>query len=284
MIGALYKKEMLDILRDKKTILVMILIPLIVYPLIFFGAMSVVSMIASNQEEATYRVAFCQVTEENAIQKVMEQEKENRQYLFQIVEVEDWKKALNNGTIDACITQEEEKGKVVYHIQYLASVSASSTAADRMMTVLEDYRENLRKDAIKENGLDVESVLYPIRATEVDLSTDEESFGNLIGSILPFLMIVSILMGALYPAIDATAGEKERGTLETLLTLPVSNLQLIISKFLAVSTVASVSAFLNFISVGIIGVFLYQSLSLGGMNHLNVDMLSFFPRSGRAHV
>lgn len=277
MIGALYKKEMLDILRDKKTILVMILIPLIVYPLIFFGAMSVVSMIASNQEEATYRVAFCQVTEENAIQKVMEQEKENRQYLFQIVEVEDWKKALNNGTIDACITQEEEKGKVVYHIQYLASVSASSTAADRMMTVLEDYRENLRKDAIKENGLDVESVLYPIRATEVDLSTDEESFGNLIGSILPFLMIVSILMGALYPAIDATAGEKERGTLETLLTLPVSNLQLIISKFLAVSTVASVSAFLNFISVGIIGVFLYQSLSLGGMNHLNVDMLSFLP-------
>ena len=49
MIGALYKKEILDILRDKKTLLVMILIPLVVYPLIFFGAMSVVSMIASNQ-------------------------------------------------------------------------------------------------------------------------------------------------------------------------------------------------------------------------------------------
>lgn len=277
MIRALYKKEMLDILRDKKTILVMILIPLIVYPLLFVGAMSVVSMIASNQEEATYRVAFYQVTEEKAIREVMEQEKEERQYLFQVVDVEQWEDALNHGIIDACVTQEIKDEKVVYHIQYLSSVSASSTAAGRMMTVLEDYREKLRKDAIMENGLDVETVLYPIHATEVDLSTDEESFGNLIGSILPFLMVVSILMGALYPAIDATAGEKERGTLETLLTLPVSNLQMIISKFFAVSTVASVSALLNFISVGIIGVFVYQSLSLGGMSHINVDMISFVP-------
>lgn len=277
MIFALYKKEMLDILRDKKTILVMILIPLIVYPLLFVGAMSVVSMIASNQEEATYRVAFYQVDEEAAICEVMEQEKEERQYLFQVVDVEQWEDALNNGTIDVCVTQENKGGKVVYHIQYLSSMSASSTAAGRMMTVLEEYRERLRKDAIMEQGLDVETVLYPIHATEVDLSTDEESFGNLIGSILPFLMVVSILMGALYPAIDATAGEKERGTLETLLTLPVSNLQLIISKFLAVSTVASVSAFLNFISVGIIGVFLYQSLSLGGFSHMEVDLISFLP-------
>lgn len=277
MIGALYKKEILDILRDKKTLLVMILIPLVVYPLIFFGAMSVVSMIASNQQEATYQVAFYQVTEEDAIREVMEQEQEERDYLFQVVEVEQWEKALNNGTIDACITQEIRGQKVVYHIQYLSSVSASSTAASRMMTVLEDYREKLRKDAIMENGLDVETVLYPIHATEVDLSTNEESFGNLIGSILPFLMVVSILMGALYPAIDATAGEKERGTLETLLTLPVSNLQLIISKFLAVSTVASVSALLNFISVGIIGVFLYQSLSLGSVSHMDINVVSFLP-------
>lgn len=277
MICALYKKEILDILRDKKTILVMILIPLIVYPLLFVGAMSVVSMIASNQQEATYRVAFWQVTEKDAICEVMEQEKEEREYLFQIVEVEQWQDALNNGTIDACVTQEIKNEKVVYHIQYLSSVSSSSTAAGRMMTVLEDYREKLRKDTIRENGLDVETVLYPIHATEVDLSTDEESFGNVIGSILPFLMVVSILMGALYPAIDATAGEKERGTLETLLTLPVSNLQLIISKFLAVSTVASVSAFLNFISVGIIGVFLYQSFSLGGASHMEIDVVSFLP-------
>lgn len=277
MIRALYKKEILDILRDKKTILVMILIPLIVYPLIFVGALSVVSMIASNQQAATYRVAFSQVSEEKAICEVMEREKEEREYFFQVVEVEQWEDALNNGTIDACVTQETEDEKVVYHIQYLSSVSASSTAADRMLTVLEDYREELRKQAITENGMDVEAVLYPLYATEVDLSTDEESFGNLIGSILPFLMVVSILMGALYPAIDATAGEKERGTLETLLTLPVSNLQLIVSKFLAVSTVASVSAFLNFISVGIIGVFLYQSLSLGGAKHLEVDMISFLP-------
>ena len=62
--------------------------------------------------------------------------------------------------------------------------------------------------------------------------------GNMLGDIVPMLVIISIMMGAIYPAIDVTAGEKERGTLETLLTLPVTNFELIMSKFLAVSVIA----------------------------------------------
>ena len=70
-------------------------------------------------------------------------------------------------------------------------------------------------------------------------------------SMMPFFIIVSILLGAIYPAIDVTAGEKERGTLETLLTLPVTNFEMIMSKFLAVSVIACVSAMLNVFSIRI---------------------------------
>ena len=277
IIKSLYKKEMLDILRDKKTILVMILIPLVVYPLLFFGTMMIATQVLSNQETATYRIAFEQIDAKEEIQSVMAEEEEKMGYLFEMVEVKDAGQALQQGKIDAYLTQSEKNGQIAYEIQYLSTGSASSTAADHMMTVLEDYREQLRMDAVEQAGMDITTVLYPITATQTDHASNEENFGQLLGAILPFLLVVSILMGAIYPAIDATAGEKERGTLETLLTLPVSNMQLIFSKFLAVSTVASVSALLNFISVGIFGTYMYQTMGIGGARKFSIDLAGFVP-------
>lgn len=277
IIKSLYKKEMLDILRDKKTILVMILIPLVVYPLLFFGTMMIATQVLSNQETATYRIAFEQIDGKEEIQSVMAEEEEKMGYLFEMVEVKDAGQALQQGKIDAYLTQSEKNGQIAYEIQYLSTGSASSTAADHMMTVLEDYREQLRMDAVEQAGMDITTVLYPITATQTDHASNEENFGQLLGAILPFLLVVSILMGAIYPAIDATAGEKERGTLETLLTLPVSNMQLIFSKFLAVSTVASVSALLNFISVGIFGTYMYQTMGIGGARKFSIDLAGFVP-------
>lgn len=68
-------------------------------------------------------------------------------------------------------------------------------------------------------------------------------------------------MGAMYPAIDTTAGEKERGTLETLLTLPIGNMELIMSKFLSVATIAVVSVFINVLSMGGIAAYLYATIN-----------------------
>ena len=277
IILSLYKKEMLDILRDKKTVLIMILVPIILYPLLFIGTMLATTAIVSNQEEATYKVAFADVKEADALETIMLDEEDDLDYHFEIVTTSDWKKALENKEIDVCITEKQKGKQVLYEIQYLSSVSASSTAADMMEDVIEEYREQLRKERIEAKNLDVTTVLYPVLADQIDRSSNEETFGSIIGSLLPFLMIVSILMGAIYPAIDATAGEKERGTLETLLTLPVSNFHLIISKFLAVSTIAAISALLNFVSVGIMGVFLFQSMSATGTGNINVDMVTFIP-------
>ena len=277
IILSLYKKEMLDILRDKKTVLIMVLIPIILYPLLFVGSMYAASAIVSNQEEATYKVTFADVEAAEALKTILLDEEDDLDYHFEIVAKKNWKNALEKKEIDVCVTQTKKGKQVVYEIQYLSSVSASSTAASMMEDVIEEYREQLRKERIEAQNLDVTTVLYPVLADRIDRSSNEETFGSVIGSLLPFLMIVSILMGAIYPAIDATAGEKERGTLETLLTLPVSNFQLIISKFFAVSTIAAISALLNFVSVGIIGVFMYQSMSMAGTGNVDVNMVTFIP-------
>ena len=211
------------------------------------------------------------------IKNILLDDTDELDYHFEVVECEDWKQALEEKKIDVCITEEKKEKQMIYNIQYLSSVSASSTAADMMEDVITEYREQLRKKAIEAEGLDVTTMLYPVMSESVDLSSNEETFGSIIGSLLPFLMITSILLGAIYPAIDATAGEKERGTLETLLTLPVSNYELIISKFLGVSTLASISALLNFISVGMIGMFMYQSFELTSDAGGGIQLSTFIP-------
>ena len=67
-------------------------------------------------------------------------------------------------------------------------------------------------------------------------------------------------MGTMYPAIDTTAGERERGTLETILTLPVTNRQLIVSKFITVAVIGMISALLNILSMGGIAFYIYAIL------------------------
>lgn len=283
IIRALYRKEMLGILRDKKMMLVMILVPVLLYPLLFLAGIYLSSTILSHQDAKTYLVSFADVdtSYEKALTTLFEDpDRKTTDSSFRIVPTSDlkngdWKSALNDKEIDLCITQSEKDGKTLFVLHYLSSVSNSSNALDRVKTVMDSFSRSIQENNVRAGGLDVQKTLYSIDTEEQDLSSHEESVGSMIGSFLPFLMIVSILMGASYPAIDTTAGEKERGTLETLLTLPVNNLQLILSKFLVVSTVASFCALLNFLSLGMIGVFLYQNMQ--SQAHFSIHMGSFVP-------
>ena len=127
-----------------------------------------------------------------------------------------------------------------------------------MRQVLEAYSDSLTNQSLLEAGLDPDTVLHPFEVESDDRATTEESTGSLLGVIVPFMLVVSLLMGTMYPAIDTTAGERERGTLETILTLPVTNQELIFSKFLTVGTIGIASALLNVLSMGGIGIYVYK--------------------------
>lgn len=274
---SLYKKEIIDIFRDKKTVLMMIIVPILLYPLLMLAGFQIVNMISADMQSKTYQVAFHQVEGQEQIEKIMSDETDEYDYHFKVVESQDYKKDLQEKKIDAYLTTKEEAGQLNYEIQYISSVTNSAAAASMLEDIIYAYREQLRTDKIGELDLDVKAVLYPITTKLADQASKEESVGNLIGSIIPFLLITSILLGAMYPAIDVTAGEKERGTLETLLTLPVSNHELILSKFFAVATVACISALLNLLSMGLMGGFLYNSLSLAGTEAISLHIASFIP-------
>lgn len=266
---ALFKRELTDILRDKKTLIMMLVVPIIIYPLLIVGMTLLMSSIMSSQAEKTYLIAFENDTDlEKQIGDIIEDNEEKIGYKLEIVKEKNCQEALENGSIDAFV-RIGENDKVL--LCYLSAKDRSSTAVSALNDAFELYREELTKEKIEDAGLDSEVMLNPIRYEQEDYSTTEESVGNLIGSMMPFLIVTVILLGAIYPAIDVTAGEKERGTLETLLTLPITNFEMIMSKFLAVSCIACVSAVLNVFSMGGAMAFLVSS-SLSSAANMNIEI------------
>lgn len=278
-LASLYKKELLDVVRDKKTVLMMIVMPVILYPLIFLVAMQVVMMISETQEEQTYYIAYDNVSKENrtALNDWISGDKDELDYVFEEVETENPVKDLEEENVDVYITTKESASQVVYELHYLSAISNSNTASDLLEEEIDAYAMYMSEKNIKSAGLDVEHMLYPVKSEFVDASSSESSMGNILGSVIPFLLIVSIMTGAVYAAVDTTAGEKERGTLETLLTLPIVNSELIMSKFLSVATIAVVSVLMNVISIGGIAVYLYATMKALAQTAGQFRVASFLP-------
>ena len=280
-IKSIYKKEMLDLFRDKKTLIMMVLVPLLLYPLIMLVALLVSTAVTETIQSGSYTVAIAEeegVTyDKDTLISFIEENEENQSYTLEIMECDDPATMLQEEELDTYVTVGMGEEKLTFQVHYLSSVTNSTAASDMLMDKLKLYREQLSKNQLTELGLDAEYLMKPVELTWDDRSSKEESVGSILGQILPFLLITSILMGALYPSIDTTTGEKERGTLETLLTLPVRNEELIMGKFLAVATVSVVSALLNLVSMAFMGIFLSEMINSSTEGSMSIDLAGFIP-------
>ena len=282
IIRTLVKKEMLDVFRDKKTVIMMMVVPVILYPLIFIGAMQVVAFISSSMETQNYRIAVDAGDDDAFLHKLLEQgeaDEEENAYEITIVDaasVADYEAALNEETIDVYVAGKMQDERMQYDVYYLNSVTNSDYAAGIVMEAFDELREEMTRQRIEAAGLNVHEILEPIGYEKENMSSSEQSLGSIMGSVLPFMLIISLLMGTMYPAIDTTAGERERGTLETILTLPVTNRQLIVSKFITVAVIGMISALLNILSMGGIAFYIYAILEMQS-DVGSFDMAMFVP-------
>lgn len=278
---SLYKKEMLDIFRDKKTMIIMVLVPLFLYPCMMLGMMLIMSNISKESLEKTYQVGIVQCVEAETIQQLLLDDKDEYEYFFEVSvydSLQACEDALNAKEIDTFISvSETEDGRTSFEVGYFSSVADSVSASDYAEEILRGYRDGLRNDLIEEQFEDYEKVLNPIVVSNRNVATIEESTGSIFGYIIPFMLITSILMGAIYPAIDVTAGERERGTLETMMTLPIKSSEMMFSKFMAVSTIAVMSALLNLLSMFLVGIYMYDSMQLANTAFGDMNLLQFVP-------
>jgi len=250
----IFLKELKDSLRDRRTLMMMIVFPL----LLMYGLMSVMVGLQSRQhkkaEEKILNVGL--VTNGNAGEFKSTLLKRTDMKIIENPDLKNIEELLTKGTLDFAIEFESGFDKNVADKKtgsvnvYLKSSSEVRITKERITGLLKEYKENLLKSRLSSLNLDT-SFVEPVKVTEIEKATMKEQIGEMIGGFLPYIFVIFCFVGAMYPAIDLAAGEKERATIETLLTSPASRLQIVIGKFLVVVLAGLTSAI-----VSILGIFL----------------------------
>ena len=248
IVKTIFKKEMIDILRDKRTLFMGIILPLILYPVIMIIMTQIMTMSMGSIEEKDINIAFEKNPSKELVSLIENQTDKNTERI-NIVTTNNYKKDLQDGNIDAYIGVKGKNKIENYKIYINSSKENSSSVNSKLEEIFTIYKDRKVKNKIEQSKLDVKETLNPVVYQTVDVAENEEVAGLVLGGILPFILIMGVLLGAIYPAIDSMAGEKERGTLETLFTLPISNLELVMGKYMAVSLCAIVTAILNVVSI-----------------------------------
>jgi sodium transport system permease protein len=253
IIAIVWRKEWLDSLRDRRTILSMIVIPVLVMPVLIFGLLGAMTKLMSKARAETHRIMI--VGGEDSTNTVA---KLRRLESFQIVPFSpDYTNQISDKRLraaveipagfDACLVTGPVKSIRIYHYTGEMKSSFASSQLDRFFAEL---RENLVHDRLRQKQLP-EDFLRPFEIRVENVAPPHKVSGNIIGSIIPYLIIILCMTGAMYPAMDLTAGEKERGTMETLLCSPVARVNIVLGKFLTVLTAALATTLLALCSMGV---------------------------------
>ena len=137
----------------------------------------------------------------------------------------------------------------------------SSITFRRVAEVIRTWERSILKEQLRQSQLP-ETLTSPVNAEELDLADSENVSANVWSKVFPALLVLMSLTGAFYPAVDLCAGEKERGTMETLLICPATRTEIVLGKFFTILLFSMTTALLNLLSVGITGKYM-ASLTLG---------------------
>ena len=241
----LIRKELLDILRDRRTIITAILAPLLLFPIIIFAVNYVKSATTKEARERTLDLAV--ITHGNAdLLRGMILAKGalfTRAGEFRIREDLDLGQArslIESDQLDAAVYLDQDfdrlmaaglPGRVSF---YYKETDEGGEERKRLGRILEQYRDRLTEARVQALGIDPRVVLHPVEINRFNLASDKEKVAFVVAAVVPYLFVVFSMIGCIHPATDLSAGEKERGTLETLLTVPASRLQILAAKFFAV--------------------------------------------------
>ena len=255
----IYLKDMKEVLRDRKTLIFMLLLPTLVVPILMNVMIGFISRAEKKARTETLSFAIFGAeflpeladafTGEKGFEKVnipapeaIESAISENQIKFGLV-------------IPQAVREQFESGEQVVVQLYYNNASVASRVKDRAGKVIQEVGKRWRSNRLTALGLDTaekrENLLSPITIEEHGTANMREVLGERLGGMLPYLFIIFCFMGAMYPAIDIGAGEKERGTLETLLLAPIRRNRVVLGKFFVIFTTGLTAALLSLTSIGL---------------------------------
>ena len=253
-IRAIAKKEVVEFVRDWRTIMAIIVIPLLMFPLLFIlfpilleseaaelDALELSIVIQTNEMEPTLEIAIETAGIEFSIEPLAN--------LTELSEPGEDLERVRNSSVDAILRFEQDNSTWNYAILHLSTSERSNEAWNRLLDALSTWEKEEVERRIADSGMDVNDTLDPLRwdgdVTQSDVATSGEQAGMVLSLFIPLVLAIWTYSSALQPSIDMTAGERERGTLEALLCLPCSRLELLLGKWVAVATITGVGVLLQ---------------------------------------
>ena len=253
-ITTVFKKELIDSIRDRRTIVFMIIIPLLLFPLLFRVMSSIEKRQAQKQRVKTLRVAL--VNRGNAGDFVASMHGRSGIVVVDGVAADSVAAMIQSDSLDGAFVfaesfdqdvAENRSGRVDF---YFKSTDDRDIVEGRLRKPLDQYEKTLLSQRFNRLAID-STVVDAVDMRAQNVASVEERVGKAVGGMLPYIFIIFCFMGSMYPAIDLGAGEKERGTMETLLTAPVNRFHILLGKFGVVVLSGLMSA-----TVSIVGLYI----------------------------
>jgi sodium transport system permease protein len=259
-------KEIVHLFRDTKTIVQTVVVPTFITPLLIGAVIWYISSIAVDEGKKTYDVAVYDKANTELTVKLQESDRLNIVLMDSIDQVIDdvtndnSEIGISFGSNFTSQLENNLSGEVTI---YSKNLDNFSQAQGLVSDVIDDYDDQIRNERLNNLNVD-ENFINPITVLDEDLTTNEEFAGSIIGGLLAFLFIVYIMSGSMYPAIDLGAGEKERGTMETLISTNISSVDIIIGKMFSVTSSAVLTAIFSLLgfAVPLIVIFLFYGDSI----------------------
>ncbi|MFB9083494.1 ABC transporter permease [Deinococcus wulumuqiensis] len=252
-------RDLLSTLRDRRTLTSTILLPLLVLPLLTLGMPLLMGSLMGGQVRETQKVGVIGTLPPELHRTLTRSEGGGSGVRLQ--PVQDPIQAVRSGEVEAVIrvprplpTQAGNAQGTLELYAKLGNLKSQTGAYAKVRSAVESYNRSLTGKRLTALGLS-ESVLTPVQVKSVDASPPQEKSAGVLAFLVPMLMLNFLLSGAMATALDSTAGEKERGTLESLLVSPVRRGEVVAGKLLATTLTALVTgvfSLLGFLGTGLV--------------------------------
>ena len=259
-------KEIKHLFRDTKTIVRTVVVPTFITPLLIGAIFWYVGSIATEETKKTYDISVYSSADSLLIDNLNDSDRlaiTKEGSLEAVIEAVTFDKSEIGLVFDDSFVDDLTSNNSAQLTIYSKDIDTFSQAKSIVSNIIDDYEESIRNNRLELLNLD-ENYVNPITINEEDLTTEEESAGSIFGALLALFFVMYVISGSMYPAIDLGAGEKERGTMETLISTNISSVDIIIGKMLSVTSSAILTATFSMLgfAIPILVIFLFYADSV----------------------
>lgn len=254
-IRLLFFKEITGAIRDRRTLILTVFFPLIFYPLILM----VMGRFTAAEQTRLEEMIPTVIVVDRANDETFRRHLRSTQTLYPLFydDVDQGLLDRKSGIGQVVMSVDKESGGpgigLNVALYYDQTDQGATIAAARVRDFLEGYLKEVIRDKLDALGFDYDELSPPLSVRVEDVSSGESVGRMILSRLLPYFMVLAILTGAMGLGAEITAGEKERGTIATLLVSQLSRTQIVLGKFLTILTVSLVSSLLSAVGL-LIGV------------------------------